>query len=267
VELSVQYGARIKARVDAELASCVAEWFPELAPPDREALRAILARGKRLRACLACLVAEAFGAGIEAAMPAALAIEMVHAASLVHDDFVDGDALRHGKPAVWTVLAPRRAVLLADMMFATAIERMAHCGAAEVGALAHAIAATARGAFQETLGGSASYRRINQAKTGSLFAAAARLGALAARARAAEVEAAHEFGALVGEAYQLADDLADGVPPGVNPRLADDITALLERARAALAPFPDNESTRLLAEAPGEFVRRALTMAEPYAVR
>jgi geranylgeranyl pyrophosphate synthase len=144
MELSVEYGARIKDRVDAELASCVAEWFPELPPPDQDALRAILARGKRLRACLACLVAEALGAGMEAAMPAALAIEMVHAASLVHDDFVDGDALRHGKPAAWTVLAPRRAVLLADMMFATAIERMAHCGPAEVGALAHAIAATAR---------------------------------------------------------------------------------------------------------------------------
>jgi geranylgeranyl pyrophosphate synthase len=267
VELSVQYGARIKDRVDAELAGCVAEWFPELPPPEEHALRAILSRGKRLRACLACLVAEALGAGVEAAMPAALAVEMVHAASLVHDDFVDGDALRHGKPAAWTVLEPRRAVLLADMMFATAIERMARCGAAEVGALAHAIAATARGAFQETLGQSASYRRINQAKTGSLFAAAARLGALAARARAAEVEAAHEFGALAGEAYQLADDLADGGPAGVKAPLQGDIAALVERARAALSAFPDNESTRLLAEAPAEFVRRALTIAEPYAVR
>lgn len=264
----MQYGAaRIKHRVDAELAGCVAEWFAELPPAGQDALRGILARGKRLRACLACLVAEALGARMEAAMPAALAIEIVHAASLVHDDFVDGDELRHGKPAAWTVLAPRRAVLLADMMFATAIEKMAHCGAAEVGALAHAIAATARGAFQEGSGGNSSYRRINLAKTGSLFAAAARLGALAARAGAAQVEAAHEFGSLVGEAYQLADDLADGVPSGVDPRLEGDIAALLERAGAALATFPDNEITRLLAEAPREFVRRALTMAEPYAVR
>ena len=263
----MQYGARIKERVDAELAGCIPEWFPDLPPAEQEALRASLSRGKRLRACLACLVAEALGAAMEAAMPAALAVEMVHAASLMHDDFVDGDALRHGKPAAWTVLEPRRAVLLADMMFATAIERTARSGAAEVGALAHAIAATARGAFQETLGRSASYRRINQAKTGSLFAAAARLGALAARARAAEVEAAHEFGALAGEAYQLADDLADGVPPGVNPPREGDIAALVERAKAALEPFPDNESTRVLAEAPAEFVRRALTMAEPYAVR
>jgi geranylgeranyl pyrophosphate synthase len=267
MELSLQYGAHMRDRVNAELAGCVAEWFPELPPPDQEVLRRILAGGKRLRACLACLVAQALGARMEAAMPAALAIEMVHAASLVHDDFVDGDALRHGKPAAWTVLEPRRAVLLADMMFATAIEKMAQCGAAEVGALAQAIAATARGAFQETLEREASYRRVNQAKTGSLFAAAARLGALAARASDAEVESAHQFGALVGEAYQLADDLADGVPAGVNPHAEGDIAALLERAKAALAAFPDGESTRLLAEAPGEFVRRALTMAEPYAVR
>lgn len=263
----MRYAAHVKNRVDAELAGCVADWFPDLARADQDALRGILARGKRLRACLACLVAEALGAPMEAAMPAALAIEIVHAASLVHDDFVDGDAVRQGKPAAWTVLAPRRAVLLADIMFATAIERMARCGAAEVGTLADAIAATARGAFQETFGRGASYRSVNQAKTGSLFAAAARLGALAAGARGAEVDAAQEFGALAGEAYQLADDLADGVPPGSDPRPEGDIAALLERARAALEPFPDNESTRLLAEAPGEFVRRALTMAEPYAVR
>jgi len=260
VGLSVQYRARFKERIDAELDACLGDWFPGLPPQDLEVLRAVLARGKRLRGGLACLVAEALGGGIDAAMPAALAIEIIQAASLVHDDFVDGDALRRGLPAAWTVLAPRRAVLLADVMFATALEKMAEAGAAEAAALAHAIAAMARGAFQETLEASASYRRVNQAKTGSLFAAAARLGALVAKARAAQVEAAHEFGALAGEAYQLADDLADGVR---RPCMEDEIDALVERARAALAPFPDNESTRLLAEAPGEFVRRALTMAEP----
>ena len=245
----MRYAARIKDRVDAELASCVADWFPELPPPDQDALRGILARGKRLRACLACLVAGALGGRIEAAMPAALAIEMVHAASLVHDDFVDGDALRHGKPAAWTVLAPRRAVLLADMMFATAIERMAQCGAAEVSALAHAIAATARGAFQETLGGSTSYRRISEAKTGSLFAAAARLGALAAKGRAAEVEP-HEGdlflsdGQHEGPGLQRIEDALGRlvVPVAVAPHGAADGRGDLHDGRPGLQPWRRLES-------------------------
>lgn len=249
---------RHKARIDAALDACLGEWFPGLAPRDLEALRAIVAGGKRLRGALACLVAEALGASSDAAMPAALAIEIIQAASLVHDDFVDGDALRRGRAAAWTVLAPRRAVLLADMMFATAIEKMAQAGAAESAALAQAIAAMARGAFEEASGGA--HGAINRAKTGALFAAAARLGALAAKAGAAQLQAAHEFGALAGEAYQLADDLADGAP---RARIVEQIGALVGRARAALAPFPDNESTRLLAEAPAEFVRRALTIAEP----
>lgn len=256
---------QIKELIDAELETCVGEWFVGLPPADLEALRAILARGKRLRGCLACLVAEALGGGIEAALPAALAVEVIHAASLVHDDFVDGDALRHGRPAAWTVLTPRRAVLLADVMFATAIEKMAECGAAEAAALAQAIAAMARGAFQEPVDPlemqADAYRRIIQCKTGSLFAAAARLGALAAGAAQPLVEAAHEFGARTGEAYQIADDLADiarlrdGYAPGVRQRMEDEIAVLVERARGSLAPFPDNECTRMLGDAPAEFVR------------
>lgn len=249
---------RYTKRIDTELDACLGAWFPGFAAQDVEALRAVLARGKRLRGGLTCLVAEALGGAIAAAMPAALAIEVIQAASLVHDDFVDGDALRRGRPAAWTVLAPRRAVLLADVMFATAIEKMAQIGAAEAACLAQAIAAMARGAFAEASGGSP--RGIDRAKTGSLFAAAAQLGALAARADPAQLQAAHEFGALAGEAYQLADDLADG---SARPALESALGALVERATAALAPFPDNASTRLLAEAPAEFVRRALTIAEP----
>jgi geranylgeranyl pyrophosphate synthase len=257
--------ARVKSTIDAELAAQLGEWFPGLAPTHLEALRAILARGKRLRGCLACLVAEALGAGVEAALPAALALEIIQAASLVHDDFVDGDALRHGRPAAWTVLAPRPAVLLADVMFATALERMAACGATEAATLAHAIAAMARGAFQELLEPPEMqpdvYRRIIQLKTGSLFAAAARLGALAAGAAPPQVEAAHEFGARTGEAYQLADDLADmarlrdGSAPLARQCMQEEIAALVERARTSLAPFPNNECTRLLGDAPAEFVR------------
>jgi len=312
-----EYWGRLKGGIDIELEARVGEWFPGVPAAHLEALRAIPADGKRLRGCLTCLVAEALGGRTESALPAAVSIEIIHAASLVHDDFVDGDTLRRGRPAPWTVLTPRRAVLLADVMFATAIEKMAEAGPAEAATVAHAIATVARGAFQEMvdplelerrvaagISELDAYPRIIQLKTGSLFAAAGRLGAIAAGAPPRQAEAAHEFGARTGQAYQVADDLAEvaelcerpelawprlpalapallhfartpRLPPlnvaaggeaafrkwfadagaGVRQRMEEEIAVLAKRARAALASFPDNENTRMLADAPAEFVR------------
>jgi geranylgeranyl pyrophosphate synthase len=256
------YRAAAKARIDAELKARVGQWFPTLPPPHQEALHGILAEGKRLRGSLTCLVAEALGGTLEQALPAALAVEVIQAASLVHDDFVDGDTLRRGRPAAWTLLSARRAVLLADLMFATAIEKMAQAGGREGETLAHAIAAMAQGAFQESVGigkvhDSQAYHSIIHLKTGSLFAAAARLGALAAGAQERTVEAATQFGALTGELYQIADDLADGAALGARELLRAKFAPLVEQARCALAAFPDNERTRMLADMPGELVRMA----------
>lgn len=252
-----------KTRIDAELERRLPEWLPGLAPTHCEALRGILADGKRLRGSLVCLVAEALGARAEQALPGALAVEMVQAASLVHDDFVDGDAVRRGRPAAWTRLSPRRAVLLADLLFATAIENMAAAGARECATIARAIAAMARGAVQETLDRSA-YRSIIRLKTGSLFAAAARLGALAAGAADTTLEAATQFGARVGEVYQMADDLADEPPaPALRRRMEEDAMLCAEQARRALEAFPDNRCTAMLAELPLTFAPRRSPIRMP----
>lgn len=270
----------LKRRIDAELRSQVRHWFP-LSEDDLASLQALLAGGKRLRGALACLVAEALGEGYEPALPAALAVEIIQAASLVHDDFVDADTVRRGRPAAWTLLAPRRAVLLADLMFATAIEKMAQAGARECAVVAGTIATMAQGAFCEgrNVGtDGAAYKRIVFLKTGSLFAAAAQLGALAARATTAQLQAAARFGGHVGEAYQIADDLADlrrGNERSLAPALAyftargdagtAGVAGSMEReielaaamAREQLACFPRTEATRLLAELPGAFARMA----------
>jgi geranylgeranyl diphosphate synthase, type I len=248
------YRAAAKARIDAELKLRAGQWFATLPPTHADALRTILTEGKRLRGSLTCLVAEALGGTLEQSLPAALAVEMVQAASLVHDDFVDGDTVRRGRPAAWTLLSSRRAVLVADVMFATAIEKMAQAGAREGATLAHAIAAMAQGALQEGAGNTCvedldAYRRIIYLKTGSLFAAAARLGALAVDAQEPLLQAATEFGARAGELYQIADDLADGARLG-SLRPQTQIAILLEQARRALAAFPDNERTRMLADMP-----------------
>lgn len=241
---------RYRARIDAELEARLGEWFPDLPPSHRDALHGVLADGKRLRGGLACLVAEALGADAIAALPGAVAIEMVQAASLMHDDFVDGDTRRRGRPAAWTLLSARGAVLLADLLFATAIGTMARRGPRECTAIAEAIAAMAQGALQESLGGGA-YRRIIELKTGSLFAAAGRLGALAAGAPPAAVEAAASFGASAGGLYQIADDLADGVAPAESMRV--EALRLEAEARRSLAAFPANEHTAALAAVPLTF--------------
>jgi geranylgeranyl pyrophosphate synthase len=263
------YRGSVKARIDAQFAQCLGEWFPGLARPQRDALQEMFAHGKRVRGLITCLVAQALGAPLERALPSALAIEMVQSASLVHDDFVDGDTVRRGRPAAWKRLSPKRAVLLADLAFAIAIENMARAGPRECETLAHAIAAMAHGAVEETLGAAArqrgpqAYRRVIQLKTGALFAAAARLGALAAGAEEAMLEAAAAFGARIGELYQIVDDLADQphTAPEWRQGMQDELGLLVDQARGALARFPDNECTRILAEMPGYL--RAETIAEP----
>ena len=241
----------LKERIDAEIALRLPEWFAELPAPQLAWLQTILADGKRLRGCLACLVAEALGGRVERALPAAVAVEIVHAASLVHDDFVDGDAMRRGRAAAWTWLSPRRAVLAADVMFATTLERMASLGAREAATLARAIATMARGALHEVLDGEHAHQRIIEWKTGALFAAAARLGALAAGGDPAVLEAAYRYGMRTGEAYQRADDLADEDAPSIT---LVELGELIDRAAAAAAVFPDNAYTRMLQELPAAFV-------------
>jgi geranylgeranyl pyrophosphate synthase len=167
-------------------------------------------------------VCEALGGSAARALPSAAVIECVHAASLIHDDLVDGDRTRHDRPAAWVVHGSRRAVLLADVMFATALHRSAELGKQEMITVSHAIAMLAVGAYEEQVDSHeletshasramqrARYDRVIRLKTGSLFSAAAELGALAARAKPAHRRAASEFGARIGEAYQIADDLHD----------------------------------------------------------
>jgi geranylgeranyl pyrophosphate synthase len=246
-----EYRIVLKERIDAEMERRLPEWFADLPSAQLAWLHTMLSDGKRLRGCVVCLVAQALGARVEKALPAAMAVEIVHAASLVHDDLVDGDATRRGRAAAWTWLSPRRAVLVADAMFATALERMALLGSREAATLARAIAAMARGALHEVLDVKAAHERIIQWKTGSLFAAAARLGALAADAQPALLEVAYEYGMRTGEAYQRADDLADADAACLTHA---EVSSLVEKAAAALARFPDNPHARMLQQAPAAFV-------------
>lgn len=190
-----------------------------------EAMRySLLAPGKRLRPMLVLLATEACQGNIESAMPAACAVEMVHAYSLVHDDLpaMDDDDLRRGRPTCHKVFGEAVAILAGDALLALAFEVLARdihpqaVAAQCCGALARAAGAT------ELVGGQAddlaaefsagtaeSLEAIHRRKTGAMFLVSLQLGALVAGARPVEQEALSEFGRRIGLAFQITDDLLD----------------------------------------------------------
>jgi hypothetical protein len=219
----VRYWRTTRAELDTAFLYWVPRFFPSLSETQRAAVHDVLDHGKRLRGCLLCLVNEALGGRREAALPRALAVECIQAASLIHDDFVDCDTRRRERPAAWTTYGPRKAVLLGDVMFATALQRMTEMGHADGLAVAEVIATMASGAWQEPLEpedvepalladperGGRLYPGIIHLKTGALFGTAARLGAISAGGSQRMADVAYEFGVYLGEAYQIADDLGD----------------------------------------------------------
>lgn len=242
----------IKAAFDAEAPAWIERFFADGAPGALPLITELVTAGKSARGCLVCLVCEALQGSFDEAMPRAVVIECVQAASLVHDDFVDDDSVRRARPATWKVLGARRAVLLGDLMFATAIGEAARLSRADVATLAQAIAMVARGAYREPIAAAeldpdagaprTLYEHVVHCKTGALFGAAGRLGAIAAHASADQIAAAGEFATRVGEAYQMADDVADLLGPAVGVPRSDAKTAALAALRAHFDADPRRAS-------------------------
>jgi geranylgeranyl diphosphate synthase type II len=210
--------------------------------PDRlkEAIRyALLAPGKRLRPRLALLAAQACGGSLAAALPAACAVEMIHAYSLVHDDLpaMDDDDLRRGRPTCHKAFDEATAILVGDALLARAFEviandvkpadRAVRCCAV----LAHAAGATALvGGQAADLAGDAlttelsALESIHRRKTGVLITASLQLGGVTAGATPVQLAALEQFGRHLGLAFQITDDLLDvaGNQASVGKRLAKD---------------------------------------------
>ncbi|HME42527.1 MAG TPA: polyprenyl synthetase family protein [Syntrophorhabdales bacterium] len=209
---------------------------------DAASLMASLEAGKKIRGGLTCMVSEALGGTLDSAVPRAISVEMIQAATLIHDDFVDRDTQRRGRPATWTVEGARRAVLIGDVIFASAIKMMSDLGREDGAAVSHAIAQVSKGALHEPLDplalageiesgrvGGQFYEKIIRLKTGILFGAACRLGAIAAKADGKLRETFYQYGLCIGEAYQIADDLQE-----VKTHLAS--RAIYPEQMVALAP-------------------------------
>lgn len=235
---------RYERRIEWALTNALATLGGGEAPPDLLAAvrHAVFPAGARIRARLCLVVAGACGDPAPIlSEAAATAIELLHCASLVHDDLpcFDDAAMRRGQPSVHRLFGEPLAVLAGDAMIVLAFETLARAAAAAPDRLGRLVEIVARGAGSPhgIIAGQAwesepripvvTYRR---AKTAALFEAAAAAGAVAAGEDGAPYRL---FGQRIGEAYQIADDILDvtGKPEELGKPVGRDVT--LGRPNAA----------------------------------
>lgn len=173
--------------------------------------------GKGVRARLALLSARAAGAPAEVGLPGAVAVELLHNFSLVHDDVMDGDVQRRHRPTVWAVFGVPAAILAGSALYALALEVVLDPPTPASTAAADLIARTSRAliggqfadlAFEHRRSVTvAECERMAAGKTGALLVASAAVGAVLAGAGPDTVAALERYGEHVGLAFQLEDDL------------------------------------------------------------
>jgi len=198
----------------------------------RAAHHLIASGGKRLRPHLALECCEMLGGARAAAMPAAAAIEMVHNFTLVHDDIMDNDPVRHGVSTVHSRFGLPVAILAGDVLFSGAFAQVSSPSLDErtrarlLGALAPACVRVCEGqmmdiamAARRGMPARAEYVEMVEKKTSALFEAACAMGAISAGARERDVRAVSRFGRSLGVAFQITDDIIGAMgDPGVSKK-------------------------------------------------
>jgi geranylgeranyl pyrophosphate synthase len=207
--------AELLDHTEQRLAVLAVRHGPTLA---RHATATISAGGKRLRPLLVFLAAgdAPDEPAAERLVRAAVAVELIHSASLVHDDVLDAASLRRGAPTVMAAAGRTVATATGDLLFSRAFAELAGGGELDdVRALSAAASALALGELMQRADAWNAnvpldrYQHRCELKTGSLFEAACRLGALGNGAPAAQTDALALFGRRIGLAFQLLDDVLD----------------------------------------------------------
>ncbi len=178
--------------------------------------------GKAVRPALCLFACQALGGAWQRAMPAALALELVHNFSLVHDDIQDGDEVRRHKPTVWYVWGQPKALAVGNAMHATAYQTalaLVQRGVTDATALrcsqllVESSLSMIKGQvqdlqFEDSLDiGIDAYLGMIKLKTGALIACALRMGAILATENDAHVSAFTEYGRSLGRMFQIRDDV------------------------------------------------------------
>lgn len=229
-------------------------WDADGAPCDIGAGKAV-----RPALTLACAALAGGPQAVPDAIPAAVAVELVHDFSLLHDDVMDRDTTRRGRPAAWTVFGADQALLAGTALLTIAMGQAGRVSARAQTVLCDTVLEMCDGQSMDLQPGPdrGLSRRlvVAERKTGALFGAACELGAVAANSPSPQAAWCRAFGRDLGTAFQLADDLADGWP---GPQSARDqgrgearrrVAAALSHLDAAAAGSAAAEDLRLLASA------------------
>jgi geranylgeranyl pyrophosphate synthase len=205
--------------------TAVERTLAETAQPDHPLLGPLLSMvlpgsGKRLRPALALLVGRAGSADREAMLNMAVGVELLHAASLVHDDVVDESDLRRGSQTLFTRVGNALAVLVGDYLFAQSATRCVATGDIRViGLFAETLASMCQGQIEEASRGNEPYLTVTReayyqtiwGKTASLFVLACEGSAILAGFSEIQIAAMRRYGDRLGLAFQVADDILDFV--------------------------------------------------------
>jgi geranylgeranyl diphosphate synthase type I len=220
-----------------EIDKALMGYLPEQEPADLyEAVRYLpLAGGKRLRPIMAMLACTAVGGAHTQAIPFGAALEIIHTFTLAHDDIMDRDELRRGRPAVHTKFGEETAILAGDTLFAKAFEIVSTCGLSPevITLLTRNIAQMSREICEgqqmdmrfehEANVTEELFLTMIEKKTARLFEHACFGGAIIGGGSVAEQEALRTYGRNVGMAFQLWDDCLDLVGTGIGKPLGSDI--------------------------------------------
>jgi geranylgeranyl pyrophosphate synthase len=244
---------RYVEQVERRLEAAVAE---RPGPVADAGLRTLAAGGKRLRPLLVSLCATREARDRAELVTAGCAVELVHMATLVHDDVLDATPLRRGRPTVWHSDGRERATATGDYLFARAFAELAATGDIEaVTILSDACLALARGEIlQRAQTGDPStsvgaYLERCRLKTGRLFSAAAMLGARFGGLDRSQGDALGRFAEALGLAFQIADDVldCDGNPDTTGKPLGTDLLDGTVTLPLILAAERDREVSEVIA--------------------
>ena len=264
------------ARVEERLRESVAADGEPMATPMGDLFEA---GGKRIRPALVLLAASLGRYGFETLAPAAMAVELTHAATLVHDDVIDGSTLRRGRPTVAAKLGDESAIVIGDHHFAKAYAQASLTGRPEVvHDLATAVMRICTGELRQQAFrhhyrvGVAEYLARIEAKTAALLATSAWIGGRLGEVGADGEEVLRRYGTELGLAFQIVDDVLDylGDAAEVGKPLGADLREGHATLPLILALEEDPALARVLAEgepvAPervGELVGRVRASSGP----
>jgi octaprenyl-diphosphate synthase len=245
------------------------------------------AGGKRLRPLIVLQACRALGGehSVARALPLAAAVELLHTASLIHDDINDQSDTRRGRETINALWGRTAALLAGDFVFVKLLHLAAEAGAPSIRLLAWASESLVAGETLQLLATDAPvlseehYMRIIGLKTAALFAACGALGALAAAGSEEQVAALREYGYQFGLAYQMRDDLLDlaGDPEQLGKPVAADLAQgkrnlaviwAMRQSDAASAAYQsrDTESLRQLLDDTGA-IAYAMRRTQEHAAR